>query len=74
MGVDYWHLAWVCPFYKWSDKARVFCEGGTAVTFANVETIKTYMVRYCAGHDWKRCTIARALLEQYEKEDDNEGK
>lgn len=71
---DYWHKAWTCPFYAWSDKLRVRCEGGGVQAFPDVKTATEYMDAYCAcgRNGWRKCTIAAALLRYYERKDEEE--
>lgn len=70
--MDYWHKLWVCPFYRWSDKTRVHCEGGTGVAFHDIRTIVEYMEGYCASQNWKQCSIAKSMLTYYERRDEIE--
>lgn len=55
----------LCPFYTWDEKTKVHCEGGR-MSFKDRESAKEYIDRYCAG-DWRRCTVAAALLRYYER-------
>ncbi|MEA4920642.1 MAG: hypothetical protein VB078_06970 [Clostridiaceae bacterium] len=58
---------WLCPFFKWDGKAEISCEGGR-VKLPDGVTANEYMNTFCAG-DWRRCTIAAALLQYYDTED-----
>lgn len=71
---DYWHKAWSCPFYAWSDRQRVMCEGGVAIKFPDVKAAVEYMDAYCAcgENGWKRCTIATCLLGYYDRKEQGE--
>lgn len=71
---DYWHKAWACPFYAWSDKLRVSCEGGGTLAFPDAETAVEYMDAYCACGDngWRQCTIAASLLRYYGRKDEKD--
>lgn len=44
---------------------KIHCEGGK-VLFKDRESAKEYIDRYCAG-DWRKCTVAMALLRYYER-------
>lgn len=68
---DYWHKAWSCPFYAWSDRQRVMCEGGVAIKFPDVKAAVEYMDAYCAcgENGWRKCTIAACLLEYYDRKE-----
>ena len=33
--MDYWHKDWKCPFYKYNEQRKVFCEGGCRVQFVD---------------------------------------
>ncbi len=66
----------VCPFYGHTKKERLVClQGGADTTGQNELTMHfpnqmcrvRYWVNFCCG-DWKRCTLASALWEEYEKE------
>ena len=63
---------WACPFFKWDGKQEISCEGGR-VNFPLPDTANAYMNEYCAG-DWKKCSVAAALLEYYETEEENREK
>lgn len=58
---------WACPFFKWDGRQEISCEGGR-ILFPNSDTGNTYMNCYCAG-DWKKCSVAEALLQYYETEE-----
>lgn len=66
--MDYWHKAWICPFFRWDDRLKVVCEGGSRVTFPDQRGAKRFIEAYCANEagGWKRCCIAAALTEYYE--------
>lgn len=68
---DYWHKAWSCPFYAWSDRQRVMCEGGVAIKFPDVKAAVEYMDAYCAcgENGWRKCTIAACLLGYYDRKE-----
>lgn len=59
--------AWSCPFYTWSERLGVHCEGGR-LRFPDKDAADEYANRYCAENSgWKNCTVARALLRYYER-------
>ena len=67
---DYWHKNWSCPFFLWSGRQRVSCEGGCVQMFPDVDTAQEFMNHYCAGKDggWQTCSLAAALLGYYERQ------
>jgi len=69
-GIDYWHKAWSCPYFRWDDKQAVGCEGGK-VKFPDKKSAAGYMGAYCASAcgEWGRCGIAAMLTEFYEQEE-----
>lgn len=63
---------WACPFFGWDEKRKVHCEGGGA-GFKDRDTFLSYTSRYCASvPGWKNCSLAVALLEYYEKGDQDD--
>lgn len=67
MSTGYSGKGWECPFFRSDRKQEVNCEGG-CVKFANGKTFKAYTEGYCANlQGWRRCTLASALLQQYEE-------
>ena len=71
--MDYWHKKWACPFFKWDDQQSIGCEGGK-LRFHDKESAMQYMDTYCAGpgRSWEQCTVATALLEYYDRKEDND--
>lgn len=68
MSEGYSGRVWACPFFHWDEKKKVHCEGG-GVSFQRKGTFVEYADRFCGQvNGWEKCTIARALIEQYEKE------
>jgi len=58
----------VCPFYSRDYKDYLNCEGGQIKM--PKEALDDYMARYCANSTaWRSCTIARALLLNYERKE-----
>ena len=58
---------YTCPYWRW-DRAKelqLSCEGA-CLRFYRAEAREAYIDRYCAG-DWRRCTVAAALLRYYER-------
>ena len=68
--MGYSHIYWSCPFFKWDEKCSVHCEGGK-LTFNSYESLSRYAERHCANaKDWEACTVAAALVEEYEREEE----
>ena len=59
----------ICPFWKWEQGDIAVCEG-CRLTFPDQETRLEYVRRYCGSSDWKRCSVAKGLLEFYDKDDE----
>jgi len=59
---------WTCPFFVYSDKGEVHCEGGI-MRYPEMSAHIEYANRYCAG-EWKGCTVARNLLLYYDSQED----
>ena len=66
--MDYWHSKFICPYYKWSERLRIGCEGKHILKFDTVSEIQKYTKAYCAGWKWQRCPHADKLNQQYEEE------
>lgn len=63
---------WTCPFFHWDKRQEVHCEGG-CVKFQKARTHLGYVERFCGKTSgWESCTLAKALLEQYEREEEGE--
>ncbi len=63
----YSHRTWTCPFFTWDDMRSVHCEGGR-LKFKDCTAANAFTGRYCAGGTgWKSCTVAKALLEYYDR-------
>lgn len=59
----------VCPFFKFTDKLLLYCEGGR-LEFQTAEQKTDYINQYCASLDgYKFCTLAASLEKMYEKKD-----
>lgn len=60
---------WQCPFFSYSQKLVIRCEGARLL-FRSRAALREYQDQYCANLcGWEACTIARELKRQYEKED-----
>ena len=58
---------WQCPFYRYDQYRDLRCEAGQ-LKFQRRKTHRRYVERYCASAEgWEACTLAKALLEQYEE-------
>ena len=68
MSTGYRCILWQCPYFRWDKKYECHCEGGV-LRFSDGQTYLNYIHTYCAG-SWQKCTLARALGEQYEKGDE----
>ena len=65
--MDYYHLQWQCPFFKWDEKQRIGCEGGI-LRFPSKGTCRAFAGKHCASADgWKHCTLANSMNEFYEE-------
>ena len=61
----YSNKTWTCPFFKYDKRLEVSCEAGR-LCFPDREAVMDYARRYCAQlNGWERCTLARALLQEY---------
>lgn len=60
---------WQCPFYQYDEYRDIRCEAGH-LKFLRRTTHTRYVERYCAStQGWHTCTLARALLQQYEEDE-----
>ena len=58
----------VCPFYSRTTKTISTARAGRSK--CRKEALDDYMARYCANSTaWRSCTIARALLLNYERKE-----
>lgn len=65
---------WTCPFFKWEEKQKIHCEGG-GPAFELPETFREFSNAYCAStENWRKCSLADALVRQYDKEDQDHAK
>jgi len=61
------HKYWACPFFKWDGKQEISCEAGR-VRLPDADSANAYMNAFCAdSSNWKRCSLAAALMDYYEK-------
>ncbi len=70
---SYSHKRFACPFYK-SDRRRhdifvVSCEAGI-IRLPGRPAFNEFTNHYCCG-GWRKCTLAAALKEYYEKRPGN---
>lgn len=58
-----------CPFYKRDTERAVYGEACN-IHAPTAEAMDGFVNRYCAGDavSWKKCPIARMLLEHYDRE------
>lgn len=69
MSQDANGAAFVCPYYQQTRKDRVYCEGGSRVSFPDQRAMDDYVGQYCANlPHWDRCTLARARSRYYERD------
>ena len=69
----YSNRTWICPFFKYDKRLEVSCEAGK-LCFPDREAVMDYAQHYCAQlNGWERCTLARALLRYYERQEENDG-
>ena len=62
---------WFCPFWKWEDGLKVYCEGAR-MDFTDQDAREDYIGRYCANNPgWECCTVAKCLCRQYERREKN---
>lgn len=70
MPGTYTHMIYKCPFFTFDERSCVHCEQGSRVKFKDIKTIRDYERKYCASMNYEGCSIARALMEEYERKDD----
>lgn len=61
-----------CPYYKFEDKQKIFCEGvqdGTALhlAFDTPSNLKEYKGNFCKGC-YNKCLVAQMLNRKYDYE------
>lgn len=63
---------WACPFYRNDRKGKIYCEGGCVQM--RKRTLDGYAERFCGSVEgWEKCSIARALVEEYERSEADRG-
>ena len=68
--MDHWRKEWTCPFFKHDGRRRVVCEGGSVLTLPDKQGAAAFMDRHCADLDgWRRCSVARARMEYYDRKE-----
>ena len=69
--MGYRKIKWACPYYRWDEKTRIHCDGGI-IKIPHERDMIAYARRYCAAvPGWEDCTIAKAMNESYEREEQN---
>ena len=48
---DYWHRAYICPFWAAAGKKTIKCEDGCMLCFRESCDTAEYISRYCASYD-----------------------
>ncbi len=67
MSAGYSGRLWACPFFHWDERQGIHCEGG-CITFQDERTYRGYAKQFCCGaKGWESCTVAKALVDQYER-------
>lgn len=67
-------VALKCPYAKWAERDKVSCECGM-LKFPSKTAADIYTDRHCCqldGH--RRCTLARALYEYYDRKSEREAR
>lgn len=66
---DFYRWLWACPFFDYSDKGCIACEGGCSVRLPEPE-LKAYAEEFCLDNEnYKRCSIAKYRNRMYERMD-----
>ena len=52
---DYWHRAYICPFWEAAGKKTIKCEDGCMLCFRESCDTAEYISRYCASYDYRKC-------------------
>lgn len=72
LSFGYSNRVWTCPFFHWDERRKVHCEGG-CVALKDARSFDRYARSFCASvNGWERCTVAKALVEQYERRERDE--
>lgn len=69
----YSRCTYTCPFFKVREQRSVKCEGGD-LRFHDGKSTVEYVARYCSADEWKRCSLAAALLRYYERQENEDAK
>lgn len=65
--MGYYRRIFACPYYHHDERGAVVCEGGRVNL--RKETMSEYLGGYCCSVEgWGKCTLAKALNQQYERE------
>jgi len=66
--MHYSRRTWCCPFYRYDEKNKVHCEGGSVFCVRDKSIFAAHADKYCGNaKGWRLCQIAVALEEFYEK-------
>lgn len=65
---DYWHRAYICPFWEAAGKKTIKCEDGCMLCFRESCDTEEYISRYCASYDYRKCSIAAAKLRYFDRQ------
>lgn len=55
-----------CPFFTRALKGTICCEGGTKINFGDGKGQGDYYRKFCCDN-WKGCSVAKALIDYYER-------
>ena len=65
---DYWHRAYICPFWAAAGKKTIKCEDGCMLCFRESCDTAEYISRYCASYDYRKCSVAAAKLRYFDRQ------
>ena len=65
---DYWHKAYVCPFWEAAGKRTIRCEDGCVLCFPESRDTADYIGRYCASYEYGKCSIAEAKTRYFDRQ------
>ncbi len=70
MSSGYSNRAWQCPFFRWDERRKVHCEGGSAISMPDAASFRAYISRHCSSHQgWHSCSIAVQLSSYWDRVD-----
>lgn len=69
MAIAFRSKEFTCPFFQREAKTTLSCEGCT-IHAPERRSLESFEDKYCASDavSWKKCHVARMLLEFYEKD------